>query len=192
MAETRRRIIDAAGRLFTEHGYGATTIGRVASEARVSRQTIYDSVGSKAALVVGVHRQLDVDANVGAIAAGARHAETGEELVTIAVAVGRRMFDVTGDLIRTVTTAAAAAPELRAIIEESTERHRDAMARLARAIEAIGRLRSDVTVEQAGSTMAALTDEVFWIRLIDDYGWSVGEVADWATHTVERAVLGPR
>ena len=44
---------DAAGdrrgraRLFLEHGYQATSIGRIAAEAGVAVQTIYNAVGSK-------------------------------------------------------------------------------------------------------------------------------------------------
>ena len=40
-------IVEAASRLFLEHGYHATSIGRIASEAGVAVQTIYNAVGSK-------------------------------------------------------------------------------------------------------------------------------------------------
>src|SRR5665213_3187385 len=46
-AETQRAIVEAATRLFTEHGYHATSIGRIASEAGVAVQTIYNAIGSK-------------------------------------------------------------------------------------------------------------------------------------------------
>ena len=45
--ETQRVIVEAASRLFLEHGYHATSIGRIASEAGVAVQTIYNAVGSK-------------------------------------------------------------------------------------------------------------------------------------------------
>ena len=40
-AATRARIIEAAGRLFAERGYGATTIDAVATEADVAVETVY-------------------------------------------------------------------------------------------------------------------------------------------------------
>lgn len=40
-AATRQRIIDAAGRLFAEHGYTATTISAIAQEADVAVETVY-------------------------------------------------------------------------------------------------------------------------------------------------------
>ena len=49
--ETQRVIVEAASRLFLEHGYHATSVGRVAAEAGVAVQTIYNAVGSKRELL---------------------------------------------------------------------------------------------------------------------------------------------
>jgi AcrR family transcriptional regulator len=51
---TRRRIIDAARRLFSERGYAATALGAVAATAEVSQETIYATFGSKRGLLEGV------------------------------------------------------------------------------------------------------------------------------------------
>jgi AcrR family transcriptional regulator len=45
--ETQRVIVEAAARLFLEHGYNATSIAQIAAEAGVAVQTIYNSIGSK-------------------------------------------------------------------------------------------------------------------------------------------------
>src|SRR6476646_10277636 len=49
--ETQRVIVEAASRLFLEHGYHATSIGRIAAEAGVAVQTIYNAIGSKRELL---------------------------------------------------------------------------------------------------------------------------------------------
>ena len=46
-AETRRRIVDAAARLFLRHGYAATTMNAIAAEAGVAVQTVYASIRTK-------------------------------------------------------------------------------------------------------------------------------------------------
>jgi AcrR family transcriptional regulator len=46
----RRRLLDTALRLTAEHGWSAVTMGRLASEARVSRQTVYNEIGTRPAL----------------------------------------------------------------------------------------------------------------------------------------------
>jgi AcrR family transcriptional regulator len=50
-AATRRRIVGAATQQFLTHGFHATAIATVAKRADVSPQTIYNSVGGKAALL---------------------------------------------------------------------------------------------------------------------------------------------
>ncbi|MBV9577670.1 MAG: helix-turn-helix transcriptional regulator [Chloroflexi bacterium] len=47
---TRRAILDAATRLFTERGYARTTMADIAAGAGVALDTVYASVGRKAAL----------------------------------------------------------------------------------------------------------------------------------------------
>jgi AcrR family transcriptional regulator len=50
-AATRAGIIAAAGRLFTEQGYLGTSVQLIAAAAGVSRATVFNSVGGKAALL---------------------------------------------------------------------------------------------------------------------------------------------
>jgi len=49
-ASTRARIIAAAVALTTSEGWAAVTMARLADEAGVSRQTVYNEVGSKTGL----------------------------------------------------------------------------------------------------------------------------------------------
>src|SRR5581483_928473 len=48
---TRRRVVEAACRLFVERGYRATTIESIADAADVSVETIYKRFGNKAGLL---------------------------------------------------------------------------------------------------------------------------------------------
>jgi AcrR family transcriptional regulator len=50
-AETRRRLIEAAGEEFGEHGYPAARVSRIADRAGVSVQTLYLACGSKRELL---------------------------------------------------------------------------------------------------------------------------------------------
>src|SRR5438105_14326275 len=56
-SQTRARILDTAQRLFTQRGYGATTMENIASEAGVATDTVYATFGTKAGLL---HKLLDV------------------------------------------------------------------------------------------------------------------------------------
>src|SRR5699024_2139675 len=50
-AETRRRLLQAAGEEFAERGYHAATVNRIAGRAGVTVQTLYLAWGSKRALL---------------------------------------------------------------------------------------------------------------------------------------------
>jgi AcrR family transcriptional regulator len=50
-ADTRRRIVEAATAEFTRHGYAKTSVGGIASTAGVSRETVYNVLGGKQAVL---------------------------------------------------------------------------------------------------------------------------------------------
>lgn len=53
-ARKRRQIIEAAGQLFTEQGYGATSMDAIAARADVSKRTVYAHFDNKETLFVAV------------------------------------------------------------------------------------------------------------------------------------------
>ena len=53
-AATRAQIATAALALFAEHGYVGTSVGAIAARAGVAVQTIYNTVGNKAAVLSAV------------------------------------------------------------------------------------------------------------------------------------------
>ena len=58
----RDEILRAARRLFAERGYARTSVRDIAQAAGVSAQTVYDSVGSKQALVARLNDLIDAEA----------------------------------------------------------------------------------------------------------------------------------
>src|SRR3712207_1169620 len=52
--QTRRRIVEAAARLFVRDGYGATSISAIAQEAQVAVPTVYATLRSKANILRAV------------------------------------------------------------------------------------------------------------------------------------------
>src|SRR3954453_5133934 len=66
--QTREEILRAARRLFAERGYTRTSVRDVADAAGVSPQTVYDSIGSKPALVARLNDAIDTEAGIAEIA----------------------------------------------------------------------------------------------------------------------------
>src|SRR3954464_5690405 len=84
---TRNEILDAARRLFAERGYSRTSVRDIAEAAGVSAQTVYDSVGSKQAIVGRLNDLLDREAGVGEIA----QAAAASDDAAFVVATGARI-----------------------------------------------------------------------------------------------------
>ncbi|MEM9588174.1 MAG: TetR/AcrR family transcriptional regulator [Planctomycetota bacterium] len=53
-AQTRQRIMESAKHLFLEQGYGKTNLDHVASEAGVTKPTVYSHFGSKDGLLLAI------------------------------------------------------------------------------------------------------------------------------------------
>src|SRR5260370_35454480 len=66
-SQTRAHILDSAQRLFTQGGYGATTMGAIASEAGVATDTGYTTFRPKAGLL---HKLLDAPVGGGSAPVG--------------------------------------------------------------------------------------------------------------------------
>src|SRR5215510_10019988 len=77
---TRDEILRAARRLFAERGYARTSVRDVAAAAGVSAQTVYDSVGSKQALVARLNDLIDSEAGIGAIVRAAAASSAGSSV----------------------------------------------------------------------------------------------------------------
>lgn len=86
-SERRREILDAAARLFAEHGYEGTSVRMIGSEVGLGAGALYHHIGSKEDLLADIHEEF-----VGAIVAELRGiVAAGEDPRAALVAAGRLM-----------------------------------------------------------------------------------------------------
>ena len=194
--ETQRAIVEAASRLFLADGYHATSIVRIASEAGVSVQTIYNSIGSKRDVL---SRVLDF------AAAGPRaptpvpqfmreQAEREPDprrIIAQLVAFWRGALPRTAPVFRVIREAAAADPEIAAL-ERARSAGRLANYRLAAGILAErGALRRGLTIDGAAAAIFAIGHSEAYRALVIDGDWDDEAWAGWAQATLEAALLEP-
>ncbi len=186
---TRREILAAARRLFVRHGYADTTVAAIAADAGVSVQTIYDRVGSKAALVSQLNDLIDETAGVREIAAEIPVGTDPAALVAIPARITRRIFDTNGDITRVVWGTEKAHAEFDAVREEGTRRHRAGLRMIVDRLGAIGAPLRDPDLDRVTDTIAILAQPETWITLMDRYGWDLGAVEAWVIEATRRLVL---
>ncbi len=187
--QTRREILEAARRRFARDGYAATSLRDIAGDAGVSVQTIYDSVGSKADLIRGLNDLVDREADVAGITAGIRDEPDPGALAAIPARVTARLLDRCGDILRACLAGGVAETGLVPLIEEGGRRHREGAALIANRLASLGALAPAVTVEQAATSLAALSDFRLGIVLMDDHAMSVEQIERWMAEQGARAVL---
>ncbi len=185
---TRDEILGAARRLFAERGYARTSVRDIAKAAGVSAQTVYDSVGSKQALVSSLNDLIDAEAGIAALAAAAE-SEDPREVAATNARITRSILEHCGDIIHALITGAAAEPELAAVLAEGQRRHVEGAGRVVavlRELDALGPIDPD----DAGETLAAITDIRFALVLQESYAWSLDRLEGWMADASRRLLLG--
>jgi AcrR family transcriptional regulator len=192
--QTQRVIVEAASRLFLEHGFGATSIGRIAAEAGVAVQTIYNAVGSKRDVL---SRVLDF------AAAGERapvpvpqfmreQAEREPDprrIIAQLVEFWRSALPRTAPVFRIIREAAATDPEI-AVLERGRAAQRLGNYRQAAKLLADrDALRPGLTIDDAAAAIFALGHPETYRALVIDGDWDDDAWADWLRATLDAALL---
>jgi TetR/AcrR family transcriptional regulator, regulator of cefoperazone and chloramphenicol sensitivity len=179
---TREEILRAARHLFAERGYAHTSVRDIAQTAGVSAQTVYDSVGSKQALVAALNDLIDDEAGIGAIAGGLGRTDDPRQLAAMPARITRSILEHCEDIVHALVTGAAAEPELAAVLAEGRRRHIAGTRRIVDRLHQLGALSGD-NPSEAADTLAAVTDLRFALVLRESYGWSPERIERWMAAT---------
>ena len=188
---TQTEILKAARRLFAERGYTRTSVRDIAEAAAVSAQTVYDSIGSKQALVLRLNDLIDAEAGLGAIVGAAARSSDPRQVAATTAAVTRSILEHCGDIIHALVTGAAAEPELAVVLAEGNRRHMAGAGRIVGLLREMNALAPSLDADAAVETLAAISDLRFALMLRDSYGWSLDRIESWIAETSRTLLLAP-
>lgn len=186
--QTRNDILRAARLQFAKRGYSRTTVRDIAEAAGVSPQTVYDSIGSKQALVAHLNDLIDTEARVSEIVGAAVRSGDTDEVAAMSARVTRSIVEHCGDILHALVTGAAAETELQGVLAEGHRRHVEGARSVVTRLRDMGALGTTVDHDAAADTLAAVTDFQFALLLRESYGWSLERVETWMAET-SRALL---
>ena len=174
--QTQRAIVAAAAKLFLERGYHATSIGRIAGEAGVAVQTIYNSVGSKRDLL---SRVLDFaaagDRAPVAVPQFMREQAEAEpdprRVIAQLVEFWRGAFPRTAPVFRIIREAAAADPEIATLERDRSAQRLRNYRHAAQVLADRKALRNGLTIESAAASIFALGNSETYRALVLDGDW---------------------
>jgi AcrR family transcriptional regulator len=189
---TRRRVLEAARRLFLQRGYAGTTVAAVADAAAVSPETIYLSLGGKRGLLEGVmeitgpHESAATDETwwqmVAALpSAPERLAKNVEYSCRILARTRPIHAIIRGAADKEAFAAALGRQLLQERLTYQTERIRRFLA---------ADLKPGLTVTEAGQRYCALASPELYNLLTVELRWTPDHHRDWLTNLLTNELLG--
>ena len=187
---TRRRILDAASRLFVESGYSSVTVEDIAREAGVAYQTVYAAFGTKLAVAQAIIWSSFETEGVDQLMAEAR--ESGDLRVHIrtGVRIARRLNERFAQIVRFMRESGdpALLAEYQKIEGLRFEQIRDQLSPL---LKTPGRLRGGISPADALSSIWAMTGTDLYNQLVSGRRWSPSRYEEWLKGALVNMLLEP-
>lgn len=181
---TRRRIRDAAERLFLSDGYAATSMSDIAAAAGVSRPTVFNVYKSKVALLQEVAnvRLAGDDAPIDLLSRpeGRRITTSTDphELLAVQAWFAAEVMERVAPVMEVVAAAAATDPEADELLGSMHDGRLHGMGAAVDRLEALGALRPDLDPMQAKEALWLLGGLEPWL-LAKRRNWPRDRYEQW-------------
>lgn len=190
-------MIQAAHRLFVEHGYAATSIRQIADEARVGEQTVYRVFDNKAALLrevllatVSGGTPASVAREMGDFMASVGAEQTPSERIRVVAAWSASVYQRgAADLEEVVFAGAAADPRVEDLAHYMKEQRYGDIRALVPAVAGDAGPPRGMTFDDIADYIYAVWSSPVYRMLVTDRGWSLEKYIDWCVLMVERMFL---
>jgi AcrR family transcriptional regulator len=193
--ETRRRILSAAQKLFSEHGYTGAKIEAIAQEAGVAPLTVFAIFGNKRSILAGLVNLL-VGGDDQPIPLLQR---PGPQSVLQERDPARQIhlfaIDITDILERVspvfeiMRMAAKTEPEIAELLKNILENRMENLRKFVQQLSTHSRLRDGIDPSQATETVWAIASPDIYQLLTRDRGWGKERFSQWLGDTLARLLL---
>jgi TetR/AcrR family fatty acid metabolism transcriptional regulator len=167
--DRRRRILDAAVKVFARKGYHTSRVGDIAEEAGVAHGLLYHYFESKEALLEAVFRETWAQI-VDAVREIEQSGEPAGEQLRRVARIFLRAWARDPDLVRVLVREVARSEQVQRRVDEIAEVFR-AIARIVEHGQAEGEFRPDVDARLASWIFYGALEEILT-------GWVLGQLPD--------------
>lgn len=189
-ADTRAAILDAAMRLFSEHGYGKVTVQDIAREASTAVPTVYASTGGKTAILGILIDEATRDPIVDETLAAVNRCDDPRDAIRALVHGVRVDNEQHGDIVRIMKDAAALDQTAADILKRSDDLYRRALAHAIDRVLETGTLRPGLTRRRADDIAWFYLGHEPWLVLAVARQWTWDETEQWLAGQLTVALLG--
>jgi len=193
-AATRTVILEAAGRLFAEHGYPATTMGAIAAEAGVALKTVYVAFETKGGVLRALWNRTLRDGDDVPVAEQDWYRETlgepdPERQLRLNARNSTRGKVRVGGVGQVIRAAAPSDPEIGALWDRIQTDYRANQRAIVESIHAKGALRDGLDVERATDILWTINNPDVWHLLAGLRGWTPEAYERWSGDTAVAQLL---
>jgi len=193
--ETRRQIVEAARKLFTERGYTGATIQEVAKEAGVAPETIYAVFENKRAILAHL-----IDISVGGDdqpvpllqrpgpQAVFQEQDSRRQLRLFARDISV-ILERVAPIFEMMRLAAKTEPDIADLLQNLLSQRLHNMAAFVQNLSEHGPLREGLVDAEAAEIVWTLTSPEVFRLLTVDRGWSREQYIRWLADTLTRLLL---
>jgi AcrR family transcriptional regulator len=187
-AQTRSSIIEQAGVLFAERGYGRVTIADIAAAAGVAAKTVFASVGSKADLLDVVVAQGVRDSDY--VAVLERLEQTSSRAAALKIlAHGTRVGNETqATAIEAIRKAVPVLEDGDALWNRAVIPYREGLTQAATHLDRIGALSEGLSITRAADLLWLYFGWGAWRALVVESGWAWDDAEDFLYHAALAAL----
>jgi AcrR family transcriptional regulator len=184
-AATRREILEAARRLFEQHGYAATTMAAIAAEAGVALKTVYVAFAAKSGVLRALwHVVLRGDEGEVPVADQPWYRETLDEpdpveqlrLNTRNSRVVKLRVGAVGEVIR---TAAPSDPEIAALWRRIQSDYHANQRTIVESLRDKNALDPALDIDRATDILWTINHPDVWHLLVGERGWTPEAYERW-------------
>ena len=181
---TRRRIVEAADRLFREVGYEKATVAAIARTAKVAVQTLYGAFSSKDQIGRAVIERVVAESGIRTASVEAQAMPDPEEAFRGVAAAATRLYVAQSELIDLLGLEFAA--NLRRLADEFRLTN---LRQLLSGPSFVQRLRPGLTPDSAALTAWTVSGIENYQRLVRQSGWSRKRYERWLGDTLIHLTL---
>lgn len=191
----RRAVLDAAGTLFVERGYGGTTIEAISRASDVPQPTVYRLFSSKEGILKAL---IDVSVagddepvplterpQVRSLLSAAGPKDRVARLAAVSVEINTR----TAPIYRILVSAAGSDNAAAGILEELTRQRQEGQGRVAASLARSGALRPGLRARDAADLIYALASPELYHLFVIDRRWSPQRLERWLSDSLTHQLL---
>jgi AcrR family transcriptional regulator len=188
-AATRRAILEAAQRLFERHGYGATTMDAIASDAGVALKTVYVAFATKSGVLRALwDLLLKGDEDDAAVAERPWYRQVVEEpdperTLRLNARNSRAVKLRIAGLLEVIRDAAPVDADIAALWDLIQSDFYDNQRAIVEALHGRKSLRRGLGVDRATDILWTLNHPDVWFLLVGERGWSPQQFEKWFADT---------